>query len=442
VADKCDPIRSKLHGLEVQLRNTPEYDHSKPDRRNTQKPHKNPEWTSLTGQIASTRLALQQCSESLRRFTVTGDAFIGSIEIDALVSRFMKLYDIRAMSVAIAREGTLIGNRGYTWAQPNYPITRPDTVFRIASVSKIFTCAAIDNLRATGVLTFATPAFRFLGISSTLLPDQTADPDVDKITVKELATGESGLQRDFWPGGDLRPVAGRLGLSVTPTRDQLGAYIYGEPLLVSPGTAVPPIYSNSAFAVLTSIVVKASQLTFIEYLRRNILLPLGIDDVRVGATAANGRFPNEVSTYDAVGFGPSQLDMAANATEPNAYGGQFTFENGCDGEGALVTSSGTVARVLSTHAVWDIGPRKPGTRYGDLAGTGAVAVSRPDGLDFACAFNHEVDDPAKGALVSQINAVLDRHLVVHPGGVVASISRFIIRLVDRVLRVVGLRLDP
>ena len=109
---------------------------------------------------------------------------------------------------------------------------------------------------------------------------------------------------------------------------------------MSPGTAVPPIYSNSAFAVLTSIVEKASQLTFIEYLRRNILLPLGIDDVRVGATAANGRFPNEVSTYDAVGFGPSQLDMAANATEPNAYGEQVTFENGCDGEGALVTSSG------------------------------------------------------------------------------------------------------
>jgi len=72
----------------------------------------------------------------------------------------------------------------------------------------------------------------------------------------------------------------------------------------------------------------------------------------------------------------------------------------------------------------------------------ALAKAAPDGLDFACAFNHEVDDPAKGALVSQINAVLNRHLVVHPGGVVASISRFIIRLVDRVLRVVGLRLDP
>jgi hypothetical protein len=71
-----------------------------------------------------------------------------------------------------------------------------------------------------------------------------------------------------------------------------------------------------------------------------------------------------------------------------------------------------------------------------------VAVSRPDGLDFAYALNYQVDDSDHDALVKQINAILDRHLVVQPGGVVASISRFIIGLVDRVLRVVGLRRDP
>ena len=202
-----------------------------------------------------------------------------------------------------------------------------------------------------------------------------------------------------------------------------------------------PHYSNSAFALLTSIVEKASGRSFIDYLRQDLLQPLHLDDVRVGATAANGRFPNEVSTYDDAGFGPSQLDMAADATAPTAYGGQFTLENG-EGAGGLIMSTGTVARFLATHAVWDIGPRESGTRYGDFAGTGAAAVSRPDGLDFAYAFNHLVDSLHQDALVSQINAILDRHLVVHPGGVVASISRFIIGLVDRVLRVVGLRLDP
>lgn len=437
MADKCDPIRSRLHDLQVQLAKTERFIRPEPGEQHPPKPRPNPDWTSLNSQIASTRLALRTCEESLRRFTVTGAGFPGSFELDAVVSRFMKAHAIRAMSVAIAREGTLAGNRGYTWAQANYPITRPDTLFRVASVSKIFTCAAIDNLRATGALTFATRGFGFLGISSRLLPTQTPDADIDRITVLDLAKRMSGLARDF--GVDFRTIAGRLGQSTPPTRAQLVAYVYGEPLIARPGTG--DNYSNSAFTVLTSIVEKASGLSFIDYLRRNLLLPLGIDDVRVGATAANGRFPNEVSTYDDSGFGPSQLDMAASASAPNAYGGQFSLENG-EGAGGLVTSSGTVARILATHDVWDIGPRQPGARYGDLPGSGAVAVCRPDGIDFACAFNREVDKFAKNALVDQINAILDRHTRARVDGVLGSLAAAIGTVAGTVRRWVALRLEP
>ena len=139
MADKCDPLRSKLHDLEVELKNTDRFlAEPEPGEKNPPKPRTNPKWTDLVNRIAKTRSALQACAESLliRRWTVTGDSFIGSIEIDALVSKFMKAHAIRAMSVAIAREGTLIANRGYTWAEPNYPITQPDTLFRVASVSK------------------------------------------------------------------------------------------------------------------------------------------------------------------------------------------------------------------------------------------------------------------------------------------------------------------
>jgi CubicO group peptidase (beta-lactamase class C family) len=440
VADKCDPIRSKLHDLEGELKNTDRFlAEPETDEQNPPKPRTNPKWTDLVSRIAKTRSALQECAESLliRRWTVTGDSFIGSIEIDALVSKFMKAHAIRAMSVAVAREGTLIANRGYTWAEPNYPITQPDTLFRVASVSKIFTCAAIDRLVTSGALSFETRAFPFLGV--TRVPLQVTDRDIDNITVKQLAMRRSGLQRDF--GADFRMIASLLGQSVMPTREQLVRYIFGvHPLDSRPGTF--DSYSNSAFAVLTSIVEKASGRTFIDYLRNEVLPPFGIHDVQVGATAANMRKPNEVSSYDDPGFSPSQTDMAVDAIAPNAYGGTFALENG-EGEGGLIMSTGTVARFLATHAVWDIGPRQPGfTRYGKFSGTGAAAVSRPDGLDFAYAFNYQVDDPEHDALVKQIHAILDRHLSVQPGGVVASISRFIIGLVDRVLRVVGLRLNP
>jgi hypothetical protein len=172
-----------------------------------------------------------------------------------------------------------------------------------------------------------------------------------------------------------------------------------------------------------------------------VLAPLDIHDVQLGATAANLRKPNEVSSYDDAGLSPSQTDMTVDAVAPNAYGGQFALENG-EGEGGLIMSTGTVARFLGTHAVWEIGPRETGARYGDLAGTGAAAVSRADGLDFAYAFNHLVDDADHDALVKQINAVLDRHLGVKSPNVLASAAAFIVEVLDHIRRVVALRLNP
>jgi len=90
VADKCDPIRSKLHDLEVELKNTDRFlAEAETGEQNPPKPRTNPKWSDLVSRIAKTRLALQACAESLlvRRWTVTGESFIGSIEIDAVVSK-------------------------------------------------------------------------------------------------------------------------------------------------------------------------------------------------------------------------------------------------------------------------------------------------------------------------------------------------------------------
>ena len=254
MADHCDPIRIQLRDLEDELKHTEKFANVIPGEQHPPKPKLTQEWTALVDRIAKTRSALQACAESLliRRWTVTGQPFIGSLEIEAIAMKFMKAHAIRAMSVAVAREGVLIANQAYTWAEQSYPVTQPATLFRVASVSKIFTCAAIDRLATTGKLSVATRAFAFLGISSKLLTTQTPDPDIDTITVLQLAKRRSGLQRDF--GADFRLIASRLGQSTMPTRAQLVEYVYGEPLLARPGTL--DSYSNSAFAVLTSIVEK------------------------------------------------------------------------------------------------------------------------------------------------------------------------------------------
>jgi hypothetical protein len=164
----------------------------------------------------------------------------------------------------------------------------------------------------------------------------------------------------------------------------------------------------------------------------NVLAPVNIDDVRVGATAVNARRPHEVSSYDDAGSSPSQTDMAVSATAPNAYGGQFALENG-EGAGGLIMSTGSVARFLAVHAVWNIGPREVGGRYGEFAGTGAAAVSGSDGLDFAYAFNHQVDTPDHDAPVRQINAILDRRSSAGRAVVLTSIYNSLAKVVAQVV---------
>jgi CubicO group peptidase (beta-lactamase class C family) len=433
MSDACDSLRAKLRALETELKD------SQPVPGEQHPPKPPPNLNGLIRQIATTRDDLNHCVESLsaRSWTVTGDTFLGAFAIDRAIKRFMFDHDIRALSIAVARGGEVTARRGYTWAMPDYPITQPDTLFRVASVSKLFTCAAINQLVTTGALSFDTHAFPYLGVVA--LPLIPADRDINSITVKHLATRKSGLQHDV--ESEIRTIAKLFGTLSRPTRAQVLQFIFGTPLVARPGTG--DNYSNPAFTVLTAIVEKASGLSFIDYLQRALLTPLGIFDVHVGATASALRRADEVATYDAPGVSPSHLDMADGATALDAHGGMFALEQDI-GAGGLIMSAATVAKFLGTHAVWEIGPREVGGRYGQLAGTGAIAVSRADGIDFAVAFNREIEYPDYDALVAQIQSILDDSLIRRSETVdtaLIGLARQVLRVVDAIRDVVARRLD-
>ena len=135
--------------------------------------------------------------------------------------------------------------------------------------------------------------------------------------------------------------------------------------------------------------------------------------------------------------------MAEGATAPDAHGGTFSLEHDV-GDGGLIMSTATIARFIGTHAVWNIGPREVGGRYGRFAGTGAIAVSRADGVDFAVAFNREIDYPDYDALVARIQDILDDRLISRRATVdtvLASLARLVRRVVSAIRDVFARRLD-
>lgn len=352
-----------------------------------------------------------------RRFTVTGQADLRLKGLDDVVETFMRAHAIRAGTLAVRRGNDLLVHRGYTYAEGGYAITQPDSRFRIASLSKIFTAAAVDRLVATGRLGWSTAhAYPLLGITGTIAPGQTVDPVIDTITVEQLVNHTSGLNqarvteagqvRAFEPTGDLRTVAARLGRTTTPTRDDVVRYMHGERTDFPPGTQEK--YSNFGYLLLTSVIEAAAGVGFVQLVRNELLAPLNLMDLWSGATALSGRLPAEVF-YDHPAAGLSVLQPAATVWAPTAYGGAFALEGG-EGTGGLVSTAATVAKFIGTHAVWGMGGRRPGSRrYGTLDGTCTGAESRGDGIDFAYLFNRRVAVPDQDVFTNAIDAYLNTH---------------------------------
>jgi CubicO group peptidase (beta-lactamase class C family) len=307
----------------------------------------------------------------------------------------------------------LLVSRGYTWAEPWFPVTQPAALFRQASVSKLFTSAAAQALHDDNVLSLDTPMFSFLGVNTPLPGDVSVDSRIALVTPRQAATRTTGMHRDLFgrrPDGSngdttMRDVALLAGRAGSPTQGDVVQYVYGMPLVTNPGSMVGDGYSNVAFFVLGAVIERAAGQPIDAYIRQRLLAPLGVGDLVVAHTATGQRLPGEASGYDSTNAAPSMLDTSG-VWAPGAYGGAFVLEV-APAAGGFATSVTAVARFIGSHAAWDLGPRATATRYGDFEGTATIAQSRDSGLDLAVAFNFWVPDVEKNRMLARIGPALD-----------------------------------
>ena len=138
----------------------------------------------------------------------------------------------------------------------------PQSIFRIASMSKSFTALAILKLRDEGRLSLDDAVSKHIPeLAGVKLP--TADAPA--ITVRHLLTHSEGFPEDN-PWGDRQ-----LGIPEQTMSDWLKK---GLPFSTSPGTAFE--YSNYGFALLGRVVSNVSGMPYGDYIRSQILSPLGM----------------------------------------------------------------------------------------------------------------------------------------------------------------------
>jgi len=181
--------------------------------------------------------------------------------IDAVVEEALAAGPIAGVSVAVQRGPELVLARGYGYADlENGVRATAETVFRIGSVTKQFTAAAVLQLAEQGHLRLEDPITRFF-------PDYPTAGHT--VTVHHLLNMTSGIANytaiaDRWPGL----------MRVDVTHDELIGSFAGSPFDFEPGARYR--YSNSGYYMAGVIVEQLSGMTFREYLDRRVFAAAGL----------------------------------------------------------------------------------------------------------------------------------------------------------------------
>lgn len=162
-------------------------------------------------------------------------------------------------SILVARKGEILLSKGYGKASLEHDVPHtPESVFHLASVSRIFTPAAILLLEQRGKLSLDDPLSKYL-------PDW---PRGDEITIHHLMTLSAGF-----PNINSLPGYGTWSKSPQTPRSLVEKF-RDLPLEFEPGER--SVHSNSNYNVLALLIEQISGQEFGEFLRTELFAPLGM----------------------------------------------------------------------------------------------------------------------------------------------------------------------
>lgn len=235
--------------------------------------------------------------------------------LDGLMAAYMRDKHIAGITVSVVRDGQILLAKGYGYAdvEKRRPVDPVTTLFRIGSVSKLFTWTAVMQLLEQGKLDLATDINRYLDFT---IPSTYREP----ITLTHVLTHTVGLEEDS------RDLFTEDPSHVTPMAKWLPSHMPQR--VRAPGTFSS--YSNWATAAAGYIVQRVGgEPTWDDYIERHIFEPLGMqhstgrqplpeqftDDMSVGYAWKEGRFVPQkfeivTGAAPAGSIGASATDMA------------------------------------------------------------------------------------------------------------------------------------
>lgn len=201
----------------------------------------------------------------------------GEVLIDNLYSS-LKGKQSPGIALLVAKDGEALYKKGFGYAdvKSRVPVT-PDTKFRIGSVTKQFTAAAILKLQEQNLLSVNDKLSKFI-------PDF---PRGDEVTIHHLLNHTSGIHSYTGKNDFLSKV------TKTVLPDTLIAEIERDSFDFNPGEKM--LYNNSGYFILGYIISKVSGKPYETYLKETFFDPLEMKNT--GVHYAGIKLQNEAKGY-------------------------------------------------------------------------------------------------------------------------------------------------
>ncbi len=214
---------------------------------------------------------------------------------------------IPSLAIAITDADHILWAQAFGDANPagESPATA-NSIYRVGSVSKLFTDIAVMRLVEQGKLDLDAPVTEYI-------PEfQPQNPFGDPITLRQLMSHRAGLVRE--------PPVGHYFDPEEPTLAETVASLNQTQLVLRPGEKTK--YSNAGIAVVGYVLERTQNQPFVDYLREELLIPLGMDSSNFQATSEiNNRLA------EAIMWGYDRREFAAP-----------TFELGTAPAGSMYTT--------------------------------------------------------------------------------------------------------
>jgi len=387
---------------------------------------------TLGGVRAASAATTSETAAAAKTWKVTGTTVSALSSFDSTMKTFMQARNIPAGQLAVTYQGRLVLARGYSWSSDSTLSVQPTSLFRVASLTKAFTAAALVKLVQDGKITLGTKVASVLDF----IPPagQSVDPRLSTVSMVQLLQHTGGW--DSAASGDPqfkdRVIAKALGVPLELHPTDVIKYMSGQPLDFNPGTKVA--YCNFGYNLAGRVIEKVSGLPYATYVQQKLLTPLGITRMAQGWSIAKhtGEMPY-VSQYT----GTTVLDDSG-ATVPAPYGTFSMRVHDANGGwissavdmvrwGSLFDKAGSVLNSTSLGQIfavpslgvnsdgwyyglgWAVRPVTGGTgrntwHNGSLPGTHSMLVRTYNGMSWAVLFNQR--DDASGLNYGDIDGML------------------------------------